>query len=38
VLYYFVYFLIILPLLSRYETPRPLPASISESVLRPARS
>jgi ubiquinol-cytochrome c reductase cytochrome b subunit len=38
VLYYFVYFLIILPLLSRYETPRPLPASISESVLQPARS
>jgi len=38
VLYYFVYFLIILPLLSRYETPRPLPASISESVLPPARS
>ncbi|RUT34954.1 cytochrome b/b6 [Arsenicitalea aurantiaca] len=31
--YYFAYFLIILPLLSRIETPRPLPASISESVL-----
>ncbi|GGA45023.1 cytochrome b [Pelagibacterium lentulum] len=31
--YYFGYFLIILPLLSRIETPAPLPASISESVL-----
>ncbi|WP_404402708.1 cytochrome bc complex cytochrome b subunit [Pelagibacterium halotolerans] len=31
--YYFAYFLIILPLLSRIETPAPLPASISESVL-----
>ncbi len=31
--YYFAYFLIILPLLSRIETPKPLPASISESVL-----
>ena len=38
VAYYFAYFLIILPLLARYETPRPLPASISESVLRPART
>ncbi len=31
--YYFAYFLIILPLLSRIESPAPLPASISESVL-----
>ncbi len=31
--YYFAYFLIILPLVSRFETPRPLPVSISESVL-----
>ncbi len=31
--YYFAHFLIILPVLSRIETPRPLPASISESVL-----
>jgi ubiquinol-cytochrome c reductase cytochrome b subunit len=31
--YYFAYFIIILPLLSRIEQPRPLPASISESVL-----
>ena len=33
-LYYFVYFLIILPLLGYVEKPRPLPRSISESVLR----
>jgi quinol-cytochrome oxidoreductase complex cytochrome b subunit len=31
--YYFAYFLIILPVLSRIETPKPLPASISDSVL-----
>jgi ubiquinol-cytochrome c reductase cytochrome b subunit len=31
--YYFAYFLIILPLLGRLETPRELPASISEAVL-----
>ncbi|MCF6301732.1 MAG: cytochrome b N-terminal domain-containing protein [Devosiaceae bacterium] len=31
--YYFAYFLIILPLVSRLEKPDPLPASISESVL-----
>ena len=31
--YYFAYFLIILPIVSRIETPKPLPASISESVL-----
>ncbi|HEV7719444.1 MAG TPA: cytochrome b, partial [Arsenicitalea sp.] len=31
--YYFLYFLVILPVLSRIETPKPLPASISESVL-----
>jgi quinol-cytochrome oxidoreductase complex cytochrome b subunit len=31
--YYFAYFLIILPLLGRLETPRDLPASISEAVL-----
>ena len=38
VLYYFAYFIIILPLLSVFETPRPLPASISESVLGAART
>jgi ubiquinol-cytochrome c reductase cytochrome b subunit len=31
--YYFAHFLIILPLLGLIETPRPLPTSISESVL-----
>lgn len=31
--YYFLYFLVILPVLARIETPRPLPKSISESVL-----
>ena len=31
--YYFVHFLVILPLVSAFETPDPLPNSISESVL-----
>ena len=31
--YYFLHFLLILPLLGRIEKPRPLPTSISESVL-----
>lgn len=31
--YYFLHFLVILPLISRFETPLPLPNSISESVL-----
>jgi quinol-cytochrome oxidoreductase complex cytochrome b subunit len=38
VFYYFFYFLIVLPFLPRFEVTRPLPASISESVLRPART
>jgi quinol-cytochrome oxidoreductase complex cytochrome b subunit len=38
VAYYFGYFLIILPLLSRFEVPRPLPTGISESVLGAART
>jgi len=33
--YYFGYFLIILPILGKIETTRPLPNSISESVLGP---
>jgi len=33
-LYYFVHFLILLPLLSVFEQPRPLPQSISKPVLR----
>ncbi len=32
--YYFLHFLVILPLVSRFETTLPLPSSISESVLR----
>jgi ubiquinol-cytochrome c reductase cytochrome b subunit len=32
--YYFVHFLVILPLLGYIEKPKPLPASISESVLK----
>jgi ubiquinol-cytochrome c reductase cytochrome b/c1 subunit len=32
-IYYFVHFLVILPLLGLLETPKPLPASISEAVL-----
>src|SRR5215208_876861 len=35
--YYFLYFLVILPLLGRIETPKPLPRSISEDVLGPKR-
>ncbi|ACK52682.1 Cytochrome b/b6 domain protein [Methylocella silvestris BL2] len=31
--YYFIHFLVILPLLSRFEPTRPLPASISDAVL-----
>src|SRR6185295_7809699 len=31
--YYFAHFLIILPLIARYEQPLPLPNSITESVL-----
>jgi ubiquinol-cytochrome c reductase cytochrome b subunit len=40
--YYFIHFLVILPLLGLFETPKPRPASISEAVLggsgRPAAS
>lgn len=32
-IYYFAYFLVILPVLSRIETPKKLPVSISKSVL-----
>ena len=31
--YYFAYFLLVLPLLGRFEKPKPLPTSISEAVL-----
>jgi ubiquinol-cytochrome c reductase cytochrome b subunit len=36
--YYFIHFLIILPVLGRIEKPRPLPTSISESVLGKAQA
>ena len=32
--WYFIHFLVILPLLGRLEKPRPLPNSISEAVLK----
>jgi hypothetical protein len=32
-LYYFAFFLIIMPLVGLKETPRPIPATISEPVL-----
>ena len=31
--YYFIHFLVILPLLGLFETPKPVPSSISEAVL-----
>ncbi|MGH7002332.1 MAG: cytochrome b, partial [Alphaproteobacteria bacterium] len=34
--YYFAHFLIILPIISRLETPKPLPFSISEPVIKGA--
>src|SRR5215468_2982764 len=34
-LYYFFHFLILLPLLGKLERPRPLPSSISATVLKP---
>ena len=34
--YYFLFFLILLPLLGKLERPRPLPRSISDPVLAPA--
>ena len=37
VVYYFVYFLVLLPLLGRFEKPKPLPNSISEAVLKTPR-
>ncbi len=33
-IYYFVHFLVILPILGRIETPKPLPHSIAEAVLK----
>lgn len=31
--YYFLHFLVVLPIVSRIETPKPLPASIADAVL-----
>jgi len=36
-LYYFAYFFVILPVLSRKEKTLPLPESISSAVLKPAK-
>jgi ubiquinol-cytochrome c reductase cytochrome b/c1 subunit len=36
-IYYFAHFLVILPLLGMFEKPKPVPNSISESVLAPAK-
>jgi ubiquinol-cytochrome c reductase cytochrome b/c1 subunit len=33
--YYFAFFLLVMPLIPYFETPRPLPGSITESVLGP---
>ncbi|MEM6711241.1 MAG: cytochrome b/b6 [Pseudomonadota bacterium] len=35
--YYFAYFLVVLPLLGLFETPKPLPTSITEAVLAKAK-
>jgi hypothetical protein len=32
--YYFLHFLVVLPLVGMFEQPKPLPASISKPVLR----
>jgi ubiquinol-cytochrome c reductase cytochrome b/c1 subunit len=36
--YYFIHFLVILPLLGYYEKPKNVPASIAESVLKPKKA
>jgi hypothetical protein len=33
--YYFIHFLILMPLIGKIETPRPLPLSIGAAVLGP---
>jgi hypothetical protein len=33
-IWYFAHFLVLVPLVSMFERPRPLPASISEPVLK----
>jgi ubiquinol-cytochrome c reductase cytochrome b subunit len=37
-IYYFLHFLVIMPLLGLFETPRPRPASIAEAVFGPGSS
>jgi ubiquinol-cytochrome c reductase cytochrome b subunit len=37
-IYYFAYFLIILPILGKVEKTKPLPNSIAESVLQGAKA
>jgi quinol-cytochrome oxidoreductase complex cytochrome b subunit len=37
-IYYFAFFLVVMPLLGLFETPRALPASIADSVLKNAHS
>ncbi len=37
-LYYFLHFLVVLPLLGKFERPKPLPRSIAEAVLPRGRS
>ncbi len=32
--FYFLYFLVLLPLVGLFETPKPVPASIADSVLK----
>ena len=36
--YYFIHFLVLMPLLGRIERPAPLPESINKPVLQPTRS
>ena len=35
--YYFLHFLVLVPLIGLIEKPRPLPHSISQSVLKPSK-
>lgn len=37
-IYYFAYFLLVLPLLGKFERPKPLPNSIAEAVLGPDKT
>ena len=37
-IYYFAFFIIVMPLLGLFETPRPVPASIADAVLKDAHA